>query len=532
MGIELTSIDDLTADSVNNKRTELATFIQEKYPEIDISRGVFSTLVLELNAIYGAKFEEEMARLKNVRSLKAIEENPELADDETVEHILSNYNVARKAGAYATGSITLLFSKNISYIIPVGYSFICNGVSFITQKSYAIYSTNSVTIDSDSLVLTARKEGGYSCTIEVVAETTGSAGCIKKNSEFEIVTPITSLLKAYAAEDFIGGLDTETNSVMLTRFKSGMATPCWGNRYNVESLIRAETSHITDISVIGCGDVEMTRDQCSLFPVSLGGKTDIYIKTAPYAATKTIKRKAFLQAINGVDYTWSLSIPKDEFPGFWSILSIFNEEKEVQGTIISENNFSFLVGLETEDCFFTSYQARDVEFTTGIVTDLEIGDTLEFDIELSGCPYIDEIQEIVSRKSLKPISSDVIVRAPIPCDVYVTVHLNYDSSVELSEEQQLNIQHKIASFINNIGFNQTLLVSEIIPLIQNELTGQQKIAGIQLDGIILSPQLKYKRVSSNQYLQIPELPSEGITPRVTTYYTKPEYISFDFNTEI
>ena len=45
MTIEITSIDDLTAENVDNKREELIAFIQEKYPDIDISRGVFSSLV-------------------------------------------------------------------------------------------------------------------------------------------------------------------------------------------------------------------------------------------------------------------------------------------------------------------------------------------------------------------------------------------------------------------------------------------------------------------------------------------------------
>lgn len=532
MGIELTSIDDLTPELVDNKREELIAFIQEKYPNIDISHGVFSTLVLELSAIFGAKFEEELNRLKSARSMKAIEEDPSLAEDDTVEHILSNYNVSRKTGAYASGSITLLFDKDISYIIPVGYSFRCNGISFVTQQSYVIYSTASTTLSEDNLKLTARKEGGYVCNIDVVAETQGSAGCIKKNTEFEIGTPMSSLIRAYAADNFTGGADVETNAVMVQRFKSGLATPCWGNLYNVESLIRAETSHITDISVIGCGDIEMTRDQCTLFPVSLGGKTDIYIKTAPYSTTKTIIRKAYLQSIDGTVSIWSCSIPYDSLPGFWSITGIYNDEKQAQGELISENNFSFLPSLNTEDCFFSKYQSRDIEFTTPVIEKIEVGDTLEFEIALLGCPYIDEIQDIVSSPALKPISSDVLVHAPIPCTVYVTIHLNYNPSVELNEEQQFQIQQSLASFINNTGFNQSLLVSDLIPLVQENLVSQQKIAGIQLDGIILSPQLKYKRVSSNQYLQIPEIPSEGITPRITAYYTQPENIAFDFNTEI
>lgn len=530
MTIEITSIDDLATEDVDNKREELIAFVQEKYPQIDISRGVFSTLVLELSAIFGAKFEEELSRWKSARSIKAIEDDPTLADDDAVEHILSNYNVSRKSGAYATGKVTLVFSKNISYVIPTGFSFISNGITFITSTSYAIYSTNSSVIDSDSLILTATKDGGYSCVIEVTAETAGSAGCVKKNTDFEIVTPIASLLRAYATDDFIGGSDTETNAVMLNRFKSGMATPCWGNRYNIESLIRSETSHIMDISVIGCGDIEMTRDQLTLFPVSVGGKTDIYIKTAPYSTTTTVKQKATLQSINGREYTWTTIIQADSLPGFWAINAISNDYAE--GELISEENLSLNENvISTDNCFFTGYQNRIITFTTEPV-DVELYQAMEFDISLYGCPYIDEIHEIVTKDTLKPVSSDVIVRAPIPCDVYATIHLNSSSSTELTEEQLLAIQNTVSTYINNTGFNHTLLVSDLIPLVQEELTGNQKVTGINLDGIILSSGLKHKRISSNQYIQIPEIPSEGITPRVVAYYTRPEMVAFGFNTDV
>lgn len=522
MTIEINSIDDLTTEDVENKREELVAFVQEKYPTIDISRGVFSSLVLELSAIFGAKFEEELNRWKSARSLKAIEEDPTLADDDAVDHILSNFNVTRKSGAYATGNITLVFSKNISYIIPIGYSFICNGISFITTQSYAVYSTNSTVVDSDSLILVATKDGGYCCSVAVTAEETGSAGCIKKNSDFEIVTPMSSLVRAYATDDFTGGSDTETNSVMLNRFRAGLATPCWGNRYNIESLIRSETSHITDIAVIGCGDVEMTRDQSTLFPVSLGGKTDIYVKTAPYSTTVTVKLKATLQSIEGRVYTWTVIIPASSLPGFWSVNSISNLEAD--GTIVSEENLSTdESAISTDDCYFSVYQSRLVTFTTEPVS-TELYQSVEFDVSLLGCPYIDEIHDIVTTDYLKPIASGVVVRSPMPCEVYATVHLN----TELSDEAQLAIQQSVAAYINNTGFDCVLLVSDLIPLVQAELTGSQKVTSIQLDGIILSSGLKHKRISSSQYLQIPELPTEGITPRVTAYYTRPEMVAFSY----
>lgn len=526
MTIEINSIDDLTAENIENKREELIAFIQEKYPLIDISRGVFSTLVLELSAIFGAKFEEELNRWKSSRSMKAITKDPSLADDDAVEHILSNYNVSRKQGAYATGQLTLVFTKNIAYIIPAEYSFICNGISFITTKSYAIYSSNSTILDSDSLVLTPTKEGGYSCNIEVIATVEGSAGCVRKNSDFEIVNPMPSLIQAYATDDFVGGIDTETNALMLNRFKSGLATPCWGNRYNIESLLRTETSHILDVSVIGCGDVEMTRDQLTLFPVSTGGKTDIYIKTAPYTSTITETIKATLQSIDGIVYTWTALIPETILPGFWNVRSILNSD--VEGELLSADNLSANESvISTKDSFFTVYQRQIVTFTT-LPVNVELYQSMDFNISLYGCPYLDEIHNIVTKDSLKPISSDVVVRAPIPCEVYATVNLNSVASAEITVEKQLTIQSALSSYINNIGFNHTLLVSDLIPLVQEELTGSQKVTGIQLDGIILSPTLEHKRISSNQYLQIPEIPSKGITPRVVTYYTRPEMIAFSY----
>ena len=532
MTIEIKSIDDLTAEAVENKRTELVAFIQEKYPEIDLSRGVFSTLILELTAIFGAKFEEELARWKASRSMLAISKDPTLADEDAVDQVLSNYNVNRKAGAYATGKVSLLFSKDISYIIPSGYSFTCNGITFITEQSYLIYNTYSEILDSDSLRLRELKTGGYSCDIEVIATSPGSNGCLRKNTELQVVTPMTSLVKAYAAEDFVGGLDVETNTALLTRFKSGLATPAWGNKYNIESLIRSETNHILDMAIVGCNDIEMTRDQLTLFPISVGGKSDIYIKTAPYSTTKTVELDATLNYIEGDDYIWTVIIPETVLPGFWSVTNFDAVDEALMGELISEVNIP-MGDINQEDCFFTVYQSRLVTFKTEKPQNpIELYSGYKFNITLQGCPYIDEITNIVTSDNLKPIDSDVVVHAPIPCEVYVTVHLNYKSSFEITLEQQLKIRQNLAEFINNIGFNQTLLVSELVPLVTQELTGSQRVSGIQLDGIILTPTLKKKRVSSNQYIKTPDLPSEGITSKITTYYTRVENISFAFNTEV
>ena len=120
MSIVLTSIDSLTAESVQEQQILLAQFLKEAYPELDLSSGVLHDIVLYLHAVLAAKTSAELNRYKSARSLLALTQDPTLADEDTADHILSNFNISRKSARFATGRVKLHFTRDLPVLIPAG----------------------------------------------------------------------------------------------------------------------------------------------------------------------------------------------------------------------------------------------------------------------------------------------------------------------------------------------------------------------------------------------------------------------------
>ena len=92
-------------------------------------------------------------RLRRSMSLKAIGEDPALADADTVDDVLSNYGITRLDGNAATGEMTIVVSTDVSTVIPLGQVFVGNGVEFVTTDAYiGRPSTSSVIVDTERLL--------------------------------------------------------------------------------------------------------------------------------------------------------------------------------------------------------------------------------------------------------------------------------------------------------------------------------------------------------------------------------------------
>ena len=404
MATEVKSIDELNEEEVKEQQAILTEFLQEKYPDAVVQYGVMHDLVNYLNAIFSAKERKELENWKSARSLLAITENPSIADTDSVDNILSNYNVARQIGTAAYGTIQLEFSVDNAIIIPAETRFNCAGIVYVTEKSYLVYASTSTSSSVADRVLKPLDSGNFGCTIDVVSTVTGSAGSIKKGAALTNDT-LNNLVIAYAYNDFKGGVDTEDNLSLINRLKSGIATPCWGNRENIKSILfnSSELPELVDASVIGFSDEEMTRDQVSLFPISTGGKVDLYIKTAPYTitSTATITATAYQKDINYV--YWEVIIPSNLLYGMWRVTGVYplNAAIDTEGyELVSQNVISLNDNLSELDAAYTIYQNIELRFRT--LNDAElysIGDTREFNVTALGMPNILDAHNLCHKRT-------------------------------------------------------------------------------------------------------------------------------------
>ena len=528
MATEVTSLNELNSDLVKEQQDILTTFLVEAYPNIDLSRGVMRDLVQYLNAVFAAKERTELERWKSARSLLAIMEDPSIADDDSVDNILSNYNVTRREGTYATGTVFLEFKEDLSKIIPSNITFVFNNLTFRTTTSYMVLDSETTGSAIADRVLIPLSNGNYGCTIDVTANQVGSDSCLTRGTELDC-TDITALVSATVYNDFYGGTDEETNEELILRLKSGIATKCWGNRYNIDNLLRNDPTlaSLVDISVIGMHEPEMTRDQITLFPVSVGGKTDIYVKTAPTTYTVTTPIYATLTAKDiNYDY-WSIQVPSSVLPGFWRITGI-EYISEVPDSTIVELQKQEVASDSTEytalDASYTVHQVVNATFRTPISETTKVNDSVQFNVTVMGLPSIDYVQELCTARTIVPVTSDVLIKSAVPCITTVTVVIKQSKHNPVAEDTIFNIKNTITTAINNKGFTGYLTASELMDSIQDLLDQSQRIASMQLTGIILGPNGTMVRDVSNKQLVIPDMPLNYITANTTSFFSDVSYI--------
>ena len=343
MAIEITELSQLSDEAISQAYDLAQQLVLEKHPTIDTKRGVIGQLIIGLGAILGAAHKESFDRLRKSMSLLEVGNDPTLADTDTVDAILSNYRISRREATAASGEVTIVLDKLAAVTIPAGSVFVANDVHFVTETSYAARTDASNVLDDTDRLITQIGTDRYAFTINVVASTPGSAGLLTKDTTLIPLSPPANFVSAYASTDFTGGQDEQTTEELIASLEAGMAARAYSNRATIESMIRNadpnEYSSVTDafadilaVSIVGFGDAEMLRDQHWIFPVSGGGRTDLYVRTQALPITKTITREATLVQKTADGGIWQASVGRDEAPGFYEISRIVPTGSDAEKT--------------------------------------------------------------------------------------------------------------------------------------------------------------------------------------------------------
>lgn len=522
MSILLTSLDSIDQSKVSDYQEELAEIIQDKYPMINLRQGVFRDLVSYLNAVFAAKTSSELDRYQSAQSLLKIEEDPTLADDGVVDGILANYNVTRIDGSYSKGSLVVEYASDATVFLPQEFEFTALGETFYITEAITIYKSSTTSVSSSSdRILRKMSDGNYGCTIPVTARNIGISS-VTRGTVFSSVTPSVNIVKAYAAADFSSGKNTETNAELIQRLKSGMATPSWGNRYNIENLIRTQSSlsDIVDISIIGFGNKEMQRDASALFPFSSGGKVDVYVKTRPSVTYETVTLDAVRGELIEGRQRWQITVPITVLPGNYRITAINKPggTGDVGYTILDQSVRSIRSDLADKDSGYTTYQSCTVTFETAdIITDESI---LQFDVVIAGLEGIEDIQEVLDDDNYRPVTCDAIAKSAVPAFVDLDVKVLEETPGIFTEEMQQEIVKNVSEAINNTGFNTVLTGGKIIKIIQNTLGNDGTVYSLNMSAEIWGPDGTDYRTTDTMKLEIPDDPTKYVTPATTVWFAR------------
>lgn len=530
MAITVQDLSTLDVDKVQQTVELISSMMQESDATLDLKRGVLHDLLLYWSGILAAANQENIDLVRRSNSLQAISEDPSLADDDVVDRVLSNFRVTRKEGENAIGSVTVVVDSLEAVTIPAGADFEANGKTFQTTTPWtAVTASENVTSDNDR-VLTSRGDGTYFFVIEVEATEEGVDGLIKKDTLLVPQFSILNYVKSYAASDFIDGTDTETNDELLLRLQEGLAAKTLSNRVNMTSLVREELPTLINMSVIGYGDEEMLRDQHSIFPVSYGGRCDVYVRTQLEPQLLGVTMEATLISTDADNRgTWQFSLGRDDAPGFYDVTTIKPlDADEAFGsfTIVQELRTLNTTNIATEltpdilgaeEGAYTRYQAATFQFydSETDTTDLTVGDTAEYSVTIRVMNDVATIQSLLGNRATRNYAGDVLVKAAVPCFVSLAFTLQGKPGAPLPDADA--IKAALTDYVNNTGFVGRLHASALSDIIHNFLSANVAISAIDMFGQIRRPDGTIKPLRSTEVLRIPDEADRMVTARTTVF---------------
>ena len=530
-GLSVTAVSELDAELVRQSQEEFTEIVQEAYPELELRRGVIHDVVAFLSGgVAGAITQTEVNRVLQSRSLLALQENPELADPELIDHVLSNVGITRKVGTRAGGEITIVVSGGDTVVIAADAKYVTSGLVFRTDAAIIARPTGTSISSSTERVLTPRGDGSYSFTVPATAEEVGDEYNIRANTTLRPDPTQTRFVIAFAASDFTGGFATESNAELVERMAEALPAAVSGGRANLISLIKSQpvfgdTLHYT---FVGFGDSEMLRDQRSIFPVSMGGCVDVYARTAAYPQTITVTITCTLVQKLVASSIWAFSVTRDIAPGFYEIVSVKNLADPVDFagyTVVSDTRGVDLSGtgwrpdiLTTVEGAFTAWQTASITFEDNSTntTAIAIGDKRDYSVSFLAAPLIHELQDFLGGDTVRPLSADILVRAAIPC--LLTINATILRTVDESAPDLDAIRLAIRDHVARLNFPGTLYASQLMDTIHTHLTGKMVVSNLVMQGRILRPDGETIVIRNTSALTIPEAPSVQATPRTTAFF--------------
>lgn len=542
--IELTTLDELDNDQVEQIRQELQSYLADRYPDLVMTRGVFSEIVISAHAILHARDKQTLQRYLDSRSLLAIGEDPTLIEDDVVDHILSNFLIDRQLGSQSRGTITIIVSGSTTVTIAAGQIFAAGGQQFTADTVYSARSIASQVIAPGDRLLRKLVDGTYAFEINVTSVAAGPATLLTRNTTIIPEAKPRGFVTAYATSDFVGGLSAESNEALINRLYLGVAAKGAANRTNIAALIRDQSqfAEITNISVIGHGDIEMTRDQ-RVWPISTGNMVDVYARGRETPLFNAVNVQAIYKGDNGEGGTiWGGTIDKTVFPGFYEIAAVAPAESDAffGSNEITEQIYSLDVTdwesppdiVTPSDVAFTAFERCDFEFidTSKSPTQLSVGDSAEYTVTLFGTPSVAELQQFLSARENSMFGGDVLVKAPIPC--FVEVNILIERTPGSGNVDTDAIAAAVIREINQTTFSGRLYASRLHDVVGALLPSTSRFAKANMLGRIINPLRESVFVQSNDVLAVPKSNHPQVSPRTVQFFASTESVSVEVTDSI
>lgn len=540
---ELDSLQSLAAENVQQLMQRLTSQLQEQNPQLELRRGVFHDVVLYYHAVLEAAIRQSLERYQSARSLLKVQEDPTLADDTVVDELLSNWGITRRVGTFATGSVTIELNAARSVSIPAGMVFTAGSKRYTAVATFISRTAANQVSNSTDRVLIPLDNGNFAFIIDVQAIAVGAE---YKLNAGELITPdrtIAGYVTSYATSSFEAGTDTENNAALLEKLQLGLSARALSNRSNMLAYLRSipEFASVTNQSIIGYGDAEMLRDSHTIFPISYGGRVDWYIRGQEPIKRMTYNVTATCVEIDS-DSIWQFSVNKAVLPGFFEFQRIRRQSEANLNSgfeIVSDTRANDLTGSDfipdianTAEGAYSAFQVATVRFrdTRTPLGGITVGSTASYVCDIIGVPLIGEIQQLMSSRDVRSYAADVLIKAPVPCFVQVSMRINKSAGDPTPDTAA--IRSAVVAVVNQTDFIGRLDGSRIVEAVHALLSGNASITELDLFGRIRRPDGVMHYIRSADSLVITPQPANMITSRTVQFFIESADVTISVSSTI
>lgn len=531
MAIEIPSLLTLNSTAVDEAHAFIAQRIAEYSPSIESKRGVLHDILFHLEAVLQTAQDVYADNLRKSGSLLAITEDPTLATDRIVDEIASNFRATRFPGAEATGRAVIVLSQFVPSSVSTSVVFSASGQTYVPTATFFGRTLESQVVDNTDRLIKPLGDGTFYYVIDLVAESVGIAGNIKRNTKLTPASIIPYFVTAYAENSFTSGVDYETNSDFVKRLQEGIASKNVSNRITISAMLREQETFktILDTSTIGYGDPEQIRYH-SIFPTASGNRMDVYLRSEATPRVVRFDKTATLVGRQNGGGLWQISILKNDFPGFYNVDKIVKASvadsdsqtgyeiyQDVRSFDLTNESSNFVPDITNYvEAAYTAYQTAVIRFIDDTTDpDLPEGSTESYSVFLKGMGLIREAQDFIGGRDVRPAAGDVLVRAAIPC--YLRLSFVIYKKITDAEPDLTGIKSALADKVNKIGFNGRLAASTLQSVIHGFLTSTQTVSGIEMFGNIRLPDGTNKYIRNFNLLEIPTETDKMLSGRTTVF---------------
>ena len=485
------TVSDITQEEFDSAVQTVISGIKSSDPKLDTRLGtVLRSLLVNPEARIDATISKQIEYVRKASSLKLLKESRdsgEEVDADDVNAVMSNFNITSSQGTYADGLVKISVADGTkTYTVAIG-------TEFKTIDELVFTATSTITAGEGGSPL-YKGASSYFFLVPVRANEVGMSYNISQGTSLTTNISLYTYIGSEAYKSFNGGSDVSDLQDTIDRIKPGLSIRGFVNKYACEGMLRDEFDGggypIVACSTVGYGNTAQRRDKHNVFGVGIGGRIDLYVRNFGdiYTISKVVKGKISRVYDNGtpirVDY--SLDITPEEFPG-----SCWVKDVSSTGTVNSSLEFSckrvsygtdktwhdFDISKDSSETFNTIWQGLSVtvkevppdnDSSNVGASSSESDDTWSeerlFNVSVYCLPQAIELQEYVDRDDIRSVSTDVVVRCPIICNVAVIANVVYDvdNPMDVTEAKD-----KIRKYINSLGFVKSLTRSEIVHILKD-----------------------------------------------------------------